>query len=93
MTGLAARVDIAHAEADKDQLAISGLAGADVIDGSGLAADAIQLQADGGDGNDRLVGGAGADTLLGGAGDDFLAGGPAQDVLDGGPGNNVIVQD
>ena len=93
VTGLAATVDITHANAAQDQLAINGLAGDDVIDGSGLAADAIQFHADGGDGNDRLVGGAGNDTLLGGAGDDVLTGGPGQDVLDGGSGNNVLIQD
>ena len=92
VTGLAATVDIAHANAAQDQLAINGLAGDDVINGSGLAADAIQFHADGGDGNDVLTGGAGNDTLLGGAGDDILNGGPGQDVLDGGPGNNLLIQ-
>jgi Ca2+-binding RTX toxin-like protein len=92
VTGLAATVDIANANAAQDQLAITGLAGDDVIDGSALAADAIQFHADGGDGNDVLLGGAGNDTLLGGAGDDVLIGGPGQDVLDGGPGNNIVIQ-
>ena len=55
----------------------------------GLAADAIQLLADGGDGNDVLTGGAGADTLLGGAGDDVLNGGPGVDTLDGGAGQTT----
>ena len=58
-----------------------------------LAADAIRLAADGGDGADVLIGGSGADTLLGGAGDDVLIGGPGVDVLDGGPGDNVVIQD
>ncbi len=92
VTGLAAQVDITHAQAAQDQLAINAFAGDDVVDGSGLAADAIQLHADGGDGNDVLTGGAGADTLLGGAGDDVLNGGPGVDTLDGGPGNNVVNQ-
>ena len=92
VTGLAARVDVTHAQAAQDQLAIDALAGDDVVDGSGLAADAIQFHADGGDGNDVLTGGAGADTLLGGAGDDVLNGGPGVDTLDGGPGNNVVNQ-
>ena len=59
---------------------------------SGLAATAIQLTADGGDGNDVLIGGAGNDTLLGGAGDDILIGGLGIDILDGGPGNNIVIQ-
>ena len=48
--------------------------------------------ADGGTGNDVLVGSAGNDTLLGGAGDDVLIGGPGQDILDGGTGSNVVIQ-
>jgi Ca2+-binding RTX toxin-like protein len=92
VTGLAAIVDIVNANAAQDQLAINGLAGDDAILGSGLTADAIQFQADGGDGNDVLIGGGGADKLFGGAGDDVLNGGPGQDVLDGGPGNNVLIQ-
>ena len=92
VTGLAATVDITNANAAQDQLAINGLAGDDVINGSGLTADAVQFHADGGDGADVLTGGDGADTLLGGPGDDVLIGGPGQDVLDGGPGNNIVIQ-
>ena len=93
VTGLAARVHVAHAEAANDTLAINTLAGDDVVEASGLAADAIRLTADGGDNDDVLIGGAGDDTLLGQAGDDVLIGGPGQDVLDGGPGNNIVIQD
>ena len=92
VTGLPARVDVTHAQPTQDQLEIDALDGNDVVDGSRLAADAIQFHADGGDGNDLLTGGAGADTLLGGAGDDILNGGPGVDTLDGGPGNNVVTQ-
>ena len=52
----------------------------------------MPLTANGGDGDDVLIGSAGNDTLLGGAGDDVLIGGGGQDVLDGGPGNNVVIQ-
>ena len=45
---------------------------------------AMQLTANGGDGNDVLIGSAGNDMLTGGAGDDVLIGGPGQDILDGG---------
>jgi Ca2+-binding RTX toxin-like protein len=93
VTGLAAKVDISHANAAQDQLLVNGLAGDDVIDGTALAAQSIQFHADGGDGDDVLLGGSGSDTLLGGAGDDVLIGGPGQDTLDGGPGNNVVIQD
>jgi Ca2+-binding RTX toxin-like protein len=92
VTGLAAIVDITNANAALDQLAVNGLAGDDVINGSELAADAIQFHADGGNGADVINGGAGNDTLLGGAGDDVLNGGPGQDVLDGGTGSNVLIQ-
>jgi Ca2+-binding RTX toxin-like protein len=63
-----------------------------VIDASGLAAGAIQLTANGGDGHDVLIGGAGDDTLNGDAGDDVLIGVGGQDVLDGGPGDNIVIQ-
>jgi Ca2+-binding RTX toxin-like protein len=90
--GLAAQVHITGAEAANDRLIVNALAGDDVVQASGLSATAIQLTADGGDGNDVLIGGAGNDTLLGGGGDDILIGGPGQDVLDGGPGNNTVIQ-
>ncbi|HEX5926771.1 MAG TPA: calcium-binding protein, partial [Baekduia sp.] len=93
VSGLSATVGVAHAQVADDTLAIDALAGDDVVEASGLAADAIALSADGGDGDDILIGGAGADTLLGAAGDDVLLGGPGLDTLDGGPGNNVVIQD
>ena len=91
VTGLAARVAITGAEAT-DRLAVNTLGGDDVVDATGLSAGAIQFAADGGDGDDVLLGGAGNDTLAGGNGDDVLIGGPGQDVLDGGTGDNVLIQ-
>jgi Ca2+-binding RTX toxin-like protein len=91
--GLAAQVNITGAEAASDRLSINTLGGDDVVEASGLSADAILLTADGGDGDDVLIGGAGNDTLSGGAGDDVLIGGPGQDVLDGGTGDNILIQD
>jgi Ca2+-binding RTX toxin-like protein len=92
VVGLATQINITGFEAGLDRIVINGLAGDDVIEASGLAAGTIQLKADGGDGDDILVGGAGNDTLLGGAGDDVLLGGGGTDVLDGGPGDNVVIQ-
>jgi Ca2+-binding RTX toxin-like protein len=92
VVGLAAQVNITHAEATNDRLTINALAGDDVVAASGLAAAAIQLTEDGGDGADVLIGGAGNDILLGGAGDDVLLGGPGLDILDGGPGDNIVIQ-
>jgi Ca2+-binding RTX toxin-like protein len=90
--GLAARVNITGAEAANDRLTVNALAGDDVVEASGLAAGTIQLTADGGDGDDVLIGGAGNDVLAGGAGDDVLLGGPGVDILDGGPGDNIVIQ-
>ena len=90
--GLATMVNIIGAEAANDRLIVSAGAGADAVEASGLAVGAIQLTADGGEGDDILVGGDASDTLLGGAGDDVLIGGGGNDILDGGPGDNVVIQ-
>ena len=90
--GLSAAVNIAGGEVASDRITVRALAGDDVVVADGLAATAIPLTADGGDGNDVLIGGAGNDTLLGGPGDDILIGNGGQDVLDGGPGDNVVIQ-
>jgi Ca2+-binding RTX toxin-like protein len=90
-SGLTATTHISGTDAG-DTLTVRGLAGDDVINASALAAGAVALTADGGEGNDLLVGSAGDDTLLGGPGDDVLNGGPGADVLDGGPGANVLTQ-
>ncbi len=90
--GLSAQVTITGAEAANDRLTINALGGDDVVDATGLLAGVIGLTADGGDGDDVLIGSAGNDTLNGGAGDDILIGGPGQDVLDGGTGDNILIQ-
>jgi Ca2+-binding RTX toxin-like protein len=90
--GLAATVIVTGAESTNDRLVINALAGDDVVESSGLSAQAIQLTASGGDGNDVLLGGAGNDILLGNAGDDVLLGGLGTDVLDGGAGDNILIQ-
>jgi hypothetical protein len=92
VTGLAATVSIAHAEPANDRLTENALAGDDVTDATGLAADAIGLILSGGNDDDVLDGGAGNDTLNGDAGDDVLIGGPGADTLNGGTGNNVLIQ-
>jgi Ca2+-binding RTX toxin-like protein len=90
--GLAAQVNITGAEAANDRLTLNMLAGDDVVDASGLTADAIQLTANGGADNDVLIGGDGNDVLLGGPGDDVLIGGPGIDILDGGEGDDIEIQ-
>ena len=47
-------------------------------------------QADGGGGNDTLIGGAGAEDFLGGAGNDTLNGGDGEDTLSGDSGNDLV---
>jgi Ca2+-binding RTX toxin-like protein len=91
VSGLAAQVNITGADAGADRLTISARAGDDAVDASGLSAGAIQFTADGGDGDDILIGSPGNDTLLGGAGDDKLIGNGGADVLDGGPGDNILI--
>lgn len=90
--GLAAQVNITGAESANDRLLVNALGGDDVVDASGLLSGAIQFTADGGEGDDVLIGSSGNDTLLGGTGDDVLIGGDGQDVLDGGTGDNIVIQ-
>jgi Ca2+-binding RTX toxin-like protein len=90
--GLATRVSVFGNEAVNDQLHVNALAGDDVVDASALGANTIRFSADGGDGDDVLIGSAGSDTLVGGAGDDILIGGDGADVLNGFPGNDVLIQ-
>jgi len=88
VSGLATDVTISGFDAN-DRLVINGLGGDDVINASGLTGP-IQLTANGGDGNDILIGSRGNDTLNGDAGDDILIGNGGQDVLNGGTGNNLV---
>jgi len=89
VSGLAETVTISGFDAT-DRIVINGLGGDDIINASGLGADVL-LTANGGDGNDVLLGGTGNDTLNGEAGDDILLGGGVNNVLNGGPGNNVVI--
>jgi Ca2+-binding RTX toxin-like protein len=91
VSGLSPLVTVSGAIAGSDRLTVNALAGNDVVDASGLAADSALLTVDGGADDDVLIGGSGADTLLGGEGDDVLIGGPGDDTLDGGLGDNVVL--
>ena len=68
-----------------ENLDINGLAGNDVIDGRALTDPSIQLDLDGGAGNDFLAGGSGNDVLRGGLGIDTLGFGadPGMDLVIG----------
>ena len=86
-----ARVNIVGFETTFDHIVINGLAGDDVVEGSGLAAvhPVHRERRQRGRYPDRRYGN---DTLSGGAGDDVLIGGLGLDILDGGPGSNVLFQ-
>jgi Ca2+-binding RTX toxin-like protein len=88
VSGLATDVTITGFEAN-DRIVVNGLGGDDVINAFGLGG-AMQFTANGGDGNDILIGSRGSDTLSGGAGDDILIGNGGTDVLDGGTGANIV---
>jgi Ca2+-binding RTX toxin-like protein len=88
---LPAVVNVFGGEIANDRLTVRALAGDDVVEATGLAANAIQFTADGGTGDDILIGSTGNDTLLGGDNDDILVGNGGTDVLDGGTGDNVVI--
>ena len=92
VTGLPALVSVSGAIAGSDRVTVNALAGADVVDASGLSANSALLTLDGGDDDDVLIGGDGNDVLLGGQGDDVLIGGPGNDTIDGGDGDNIVIQ-
>ena len=68
-------------------ISFTGLGGDDVFFNSAKVA----VFADGGDGNDTLIGGPRNDILLGGAGNDTLVGGGQKDVLMGGDGDDILM--
>jgi Ca2+-binding RTX toxin-like protein len=73
---------------DVEKLFFNGNEGDDSLDASKTD---IKIIADGGKGDDVLIGGTNNDTLIGGAGSDTLTGGGGKDVLIGGNGSNTYV--
>ena len=92
VSGLRPHVSIQHQETI-DTLVVHGLDGADSIDASGLAANAIALQLDGDTGNDTVAGGQGVETSDGGAGNDVIDGNKGADTALLGSGDDVFVWD
>jgi predicted lipoprotein with Yx(FWY)xxD motif len=92
VSGLRPHVSIQHQQTT-DGLVVHGLDGADSIDASGLAANAIALQLDGDTGNDTIAGGQGAETSDGGAGNDVIDGNKGADTALLGSGDDVFVWD
>ena len=74
-----------------ENLDVNGQGGGDVIIASVGLADLTNLDLDGGEGNDLLIGSDGADTLRGGAGNDTLLGGRGNDVKLGQDGNDLLI--
>ena len=77
VTGLSAKVRITGTAAAGDRLEVNGLAGEDTIDSTGLPVAEMRFLADGGAGNDVLLGGDGDDVLSGGDGADVVFAGAA----------------
>ena len=97
--GLSTTIRITGTDAAGDRIEIRGLGGNDSIDASDLGTAEIRLLADGGagddvllggDGDDILTGGDGADVLFAGAGDNVVFGGAGDDVLRGEEGDDVL---
>ena len=89
VVGLPALVRVRHSE-PADTLVVKALAGNDVVSASTLQATAMSLTADGGGGNDTLLGSRGRDLLLGGDGDDFADGQQADDAALLGAGDDAF---
>ena len=78
-----------HPFANVNKIDVHGGDGDDVIVAS--ATLTLGFYADGGNGNDKMVGGQGADTFLGAAGKDQLYGGLNNDRLNGAGGNDKVI--
>ncbi len=72
-------------------LDVNGLGGDDTITGSEGLAGLIELDLDGGAGNDTIAGGDGDDLITGGEGDDTLTGNLGDDEVTGDVGDDLIV--
>ena len=92
VNGLSTRVDIRASEGTLDGLTINSLDGNDQVNAPALPANVIKLTADGGLGNDILVGSQGNDMLLGGDGNDSVAGKQGNDQVLLGAGDDTFSQ-
>jgi Ca2+-binding RTX toxin-like protein len=94
VAGLAATVKVANSSATDDLLAVSGLAGNDVIDASALQAGVVKVMNLSGDGgNDSLLGSRGVDEMFGGNQHDFADGNQGDDRAVMGGGDDLFVWD
>jgi hypothetical protein len=93
VTGLAATLNLAHAEAATDSLTVNALGGNDRVSAATLARDTMRLTADGGPGSDTLLGSVSPDVLLGGDGNDAADGNGGNDVALLGAGDDRFTWD
>jgi Ca2+-binding RTX toxin-like protein len=73
-----------------ERVKFSGGDGNDKLDGTGTN---TRLEAEGGTGDDELIGSSIADTLNGGEGNDTIAGEKGDDIMIGGNGNDILEWD
>jgi Ca2+-binding RTX toxin-like protein len=92
VSGLSSTVSVRHQDVT-DLVDVQGLGGDDAISAAPLAANAIALLLDGGDGNDTLAGGKGVETLSGGDGNDTVDGNGGNDAALLGSGDDTFVWD
>jgi Ca2+-binding RTX toxin-like protein len=90
VSGLAAQVRITGTDAAGDRLEVNGRGGDDAIDATGLEPAEMRFRADGGAGNDVLLGGDGDDVLSGGDGADVIFAGSGDNVAFGGAGDDML---
>lgn len=76
-----------------EEFVLNANGGNDHFSCTGNLAALIQITADGGDGEDTVLGSNGNDVLLGGAGDDFVDGNQGSDLVLLGPGDDVFQWD
>jgi Ca2+-binding RTX toxin-like protein len=90
--GLAARVKILNPEPTLDQLTVNALGGADIVNGSHLAAGKVQFIVNGGSDNDTITGSDGSDLINGGSGNDaaFLGAGSDAFIWNPGDGSDLV---
>jgi len=73
-----------------EKLALNANGGNDALSCSGDLAPLIQIIADGGTGDDVLLGSNGDDILRGGDNNDFIDGGPGNDMIFAGAGDDTV---
>jgi Ca2+-binding RTX toxin-like protein len=91
--GLAARVNVTSSESAHDSLIVNALGGDDDITASTMVAGVVKFTADGGAGDDLILGSRGGDTLRGGDGNDFIDGQQGDDTAFMGAGDDVFQWD